>query len=85
MTLQISLPQNLESMVQNGIASGLYSNASELVSEALECFFSENELTAHNFTDLREDIEKRHKNLKNGEEKWVDGDAFFARMEQKLS
>jgi putative addiction module CopG family antidote len=85
MTLQISLPENLENMVQNKVASGSYGDASELVSEALACFFSENELTEHDFANLREDVEKRRQNLKNGVEHWVDGEDFFARMEQKFS
>lgn len=84
MTLNISLPKQLESLVHQEVDSGMYGSASEVVREALRYFFThDNELTPKELALLREDMEKRREHIKNGEEHWVDGEAFFARMEQK--
>lgn len=84
MTLHVSLPRELENLVHNEVESGMYGSASEVVREALRCFFtSDNELTPQELSLLREDMKKRRENIKNGDEKWVDGEEFITRMEQK--
>ena len=84
MTLHVSLPRELENLVHNEVESGMYGSASEVVREALRCFFtSDNELTPEELSLLREDIKKRCENIKNGDEQWVDGEEFITRMEQK--
>ena len=84
MTLHVSLPSELENLVHNEVKSGMYGSASEVVREALRCFFSsDNELTPKELSLLREDIKKRRENIENGSEHWVDGKEFITRMEQK--
>lgn len=84
MTLHVSLPSELENLVHNEVKSGMYGSASEVVREALRCFFtSDNELSPKELSLLREDIRNRHERIKNGEENWVDGEAFITRMEKK--
>lgn len=84
MTLHVSLPRELENLVHNEVESGMYGSASEVVREALRYFFSsDNELTPQELSLLREDLKKRRDGIKNGDEHWVDGEDFIARMEQK--
>jgi len=84
MTLHVSLPEELETLVHQEVASGMYGSASEVVREALRCFFtSDSELTPKELAWLRDDMKKRCERIVNGEEQWVDGEAFFARMEEK--
>jgi|GEM_PF-6525299 len=44
----------------------------------MECEFTQKELEY-----LREEMERRRKLIETGEEDWVDGKEFFARMEKK--
>ena len=84
MTLHVSLPSELENLVHNEVESGMYGSASEVVREALRYFFtSDNELTPQELALLREDMKRRRERINNGEESWVDGEEFVARMEQK--
>jgi len=84
MTLHISLPKQLENLVHQEVDSGMYGSASEVVREALRYFFSgENQLTPQEIAILRDEIKKRSELIQNGDENWVDGEEFFARMEQK--
>lgn len=84
MTLHISLPKELESLVHHEVESGMYGSASEVVREALRYFFtSDEELTPKELAWLREDMKKRRERIQNGEEQWVDGEKFFVRMEEK--
>lgn len=84
MTLHVSLPSELENLVHNEVKSGMYGSASEVVREALRCFFtSDNELTPQELSLLREDIKNRHECIKDGKEIWIDGEEFISRMEKK--
>jgi len=84
MTLHVSLPKELENLVHNEVTSGMYGSASEVVREALHSFFtSDIHLNSQYLAWLREDMQKRRENIHSGEEQWVDGEAFFARMEAK--
>jgi antitoxin ParD1/3/4 len=84
MTLHISLPQELENLVQHEVASGMYGDAGEVVREALRCFFSnESTLPPQQLSWLRDELAKRREAIENGSEYWVDGESFFANMEQK--
>lgn len=86
MTLHISLPQELETMVQHEVARGLYGDAQELVREALRCFFShESTLPPQQLSWLREELSRRREGLQTGAECWVDGADFFAQMEAKYN
>ena len=86
MTLQISLPKELESLVQNQIEKGMYSDPSEVVSEALRHFFmADDDLTPQKIAWLNAIIEKQEEGIRNGSEQWVDGEAFFKEMEQKYN
>lgn len=86
MTLHISLPEELENLVQNQIETGMYNNPSEVVSDALRLFFvDDDEITPKKIAWLNDIIEKQEEGIKNGSEQWMDGEAVFKEMEQKYS
>ncbi|MEI7670355.1 MAG: hypothetical protein WCJ33_09765 [Pseudomonadota bacterium] len=86
MTLNVSLPEEFESLVINEVKSGMFVNATDVVSEALRNFFSNNvELSQQEAAILKSEIENIHKKIANGEEHWVDGEKFFADLELKYS
>lgn len=85
MTLHVSLPRELETLVHREVESGMYGSASEVVREALRNFFKdETDLTAQELAWLREDMKQRQARIANGQESWVDGEAFFVRVEEKF-
>lgn len=58
MTLNISLPIELESRVREHVASGLYGSASEVVREALRLFESYQTVQTSSLLALKADIAK---------------------------
>lgn len=56
MTLNISLTPQLEEMVRQKVASGLYNSASEVVREALRLMEAQDQLRAIKLEQLRQDI-----------------------------
>ncbi len=85
MTLHVSLPRELETLVHREVESGMYGSASEVVREALRNFFDEeNELSTKELKWLRADMQRRQARLETGEETWLDGKTFLAQMEAKF-
>ena len=86
MTLHVSLPTELEQLVHHEVKSGMYGSASEVVREALRSFFgnADTELSAKEIAWLRVEMKRRSDRIDSGEDKLVDGEAFFARMEKKF-
>ncbi len=56
MTMNINLSPQLEDMVRQKIASGLYTSASEVVREALRLMERQDQLRAAQLDQLRQDI-----------------------------
>jgi antitoxin ParD1/3/4 len=56
MTLNINLTPQLEDMVRQKVASGLYNSASEVVREALRLMEAQDQLRAVQLEQLRQDI-----------------------------
>ncbi len=79
MTLHVSLPKELENLVHSQVESGMYGSASEVVRQALRDFFSQD----RDLSFLRQEVEDIQKRLNSGEEKRINGEAFFSEMEEK--
>ena len=58
MSLNVSLPVELESRVREHVASGLYGSASEVIREALRLFEAFEAVKSANLATLRADIAK---------------------------
>lgn len=56
MTININLTPQLEAMVREKVASGLYNSASEVVREALRLLEQQDQLRAIKLEQLRQDI-----------------------------
>jgi antitoxin ParD1/3/4 len=58
MTLNINLTPELENMVRQKVAGGLYNSASEVVREALRLMEAQDQLHAVRLEQLRQDIQE---------------------------
>ena len=58
MSLNVSLPVELESRVRDHVASGLYGSASEVIREALRLFEAFEAVKSSNLSALQADIAK---------------------------
>lgn len=56
MSLNVSLPPELENRVRQHVESGLYSSASEVIREALRLFEAYHSVQAANLASLKADI-----------------------------
>lgn len=56
MTMNVNLSPQLEEMVRQKVASGLYTSASEVVREALRMMEAQDQLRAAKLEQLRQDI-----------------------------
>lgn len=56
MTMNVNLSPQLEDMVKQKVASGLYTSASEVVREALRLMEEQDQLRAAKLEQLRQDI-----------------------------
>jgi antitoxin ParD1/3/4 len=54
--MQVNLTPKLEEWVRSKVASGMYTSASEVVSEALQCMDDRDRLRAAKLDKLRDDI-----------------------------
>ena len=57
MTMNVNLTPQLEHMVRQKIASGLYSSATEVIREALRLMDTQDQLRAATLSQLRDDIQ----------------------------
>jgi antitoxin ParD1/3/4 len=64
MTLNVNLSPQLEAMVKEKVASGMYTSASEVVREALRLMQAQDQLRAAKLDQLRHDIRE---GLESGE------------------
>jgi len=56
MTLNISLPAELENRVRDHVASGMYGSASEVIREALRLFEAYQTIQVASLTSLKSDV-----------------------------
>lgn len=72
MSLNVSLPPELESRVRRHVESGLYGSASEVIREALRLFEAYQNVRAANLAALKADIDRGVADIKAGRVKAVD-------------
>jgi len=79
MTLNVSLPAELESRVRAHVASGLYGSASEVIREALRLFEAYQSVQQSSIAALRADIEQGMADVGAGQVLVMDMAAIKAR------
>ncbi len=79
MTLHVSIPKELETLVHGQVKSGMYESASEVVHQALNDFFSRDK----DLSFLQQEVGDIQERLDSGEENLIDGEVFFSKMEDK--
>lgn len=79
MSLNVSLPPELENRVREHVASGLYGSASEVIREALRLFEAYQSVQAASLIALRADIAQGMADLDAGRVGGVDMNAIKAR------
>lgn len=72
MSLNVSLPPELESRVRKHVESGLYGSASEVIREALRLFEAYQSVRAANLAALKEDIAQGMADVSAGRVKPLD-------------
>ncbi|MCX7185056.1 MAG: type II toxin-antitoxin system ParD family antitoxin [Nitrosospira sp.] len=79
MSMNVSLPPELEARVRQRVESGMYGSASEVIREALRLFEAYEQVKTAKLDSLRQDIAKGLDDIKNGRVKEVD----FASLKQQ--
>lgn len=79
MSLNVSLPAELEQRVRQYVASGLYGSASEVIREALRLFEAYQAVQAASLATLKSDIAKGMADIRAGRVDAVDMKAIKAR------
>lgn len=79
MSINVSLPPELESRVRQRVESGMYGSASEVIREALRLFEAYEQVKTAKLDSLRQDIAKGLSDAKNGRVKEID----FASLKQQ--
>jgi antitoxin ParD1/3/4 len=79
--MNVSLTPELERLVQEKVASGLYSSASEVVREALRLLQERDELRRLRLEELRREIARGIEAADRGD--LVPADEVFARLRQR--
>ncbi len=84
--MHVSLPKELEAMVQGAVQSGMYGTASEVVREALRLFFSKRDVALHSseIEWLRAEMGRRFDALQRGEEPCSPAGDVFARIDARI-
>ncbi len=78
MSLNVSLPAQLEQRVREHVASGLYGSASEVIREALRLFEAYQTVQAESLATLRLDIAQGLADVQAGRTRIVDMNAIKA-------
>ncbi len=76
MSLNVSLPPELENRVREHVASGLYGSASEVIREALRLFEAYQSVQAGALSSLKADLARGIADVKAGRVSPVDMDAI---------
>jgi antitoxin ParD1/3/4 len=72
MSMNVSLPPELEARVRQRVESGLYGSASEVIREALRLFEAYEQVKTAKLDHLRQDIAQGLSDVKNGRVKDLD-------------
>ena len=72
MSMNVTLPPELEERVRQRVESGKYSSASEVIREALNLFEAYEDVRTAKLDSLRQDIAKGLSDAKNGRTKEID-------------
>ena len=79
MSMNVSLPPELEARVRQRVESGMYGSASEVIREALRLFDAYEQVKTAKLDSLRQDIAKGLNDAQNGRAKEID----FASLKQE--
>ena len=79
MSMNVSLPPELEARVRQRVESGMYGSASEVIREALRLFEAYEQVKTAKLDSLRQDIAAGLNDAKNGRVKEVD----FTKLKQQ--
>lgn len=83
MSINVSLPPELEARVRQRVASGMYGSASEVIREALRLFEAE-QVKASRLDSLRHDLTKDLNDVKYGRTRGVDFESLKQHSRQIL-
>lgn len=72
MSMNVSLPPELEARVRQRVESGMYGSASEVIREALRLFEAYEQIKTAKLDSLRQDITNGLNDVKNGRVKEID-------------
>lgn len=79
MSMNVSLPPELEARVRQRVESGMYGSASEVIREALRLFEAYEQIKTARLDSLRQDIAAGMSDARNGRVKEID----FAALKEK--
>lgn len=85
MSMNVSLPPDLENRVRQHVASGLYSSASEVIGEALRLFETYQGVQSAQLASLKADIAQGVADVTAGFVRELDKDAISQRGRQILA
>lgn len=84
MSMNVSLPPELEARVRQRVESGMYGSASEVIREALRLFEAYEQVKTFKLDSLRQDIAKGLSDVKNGRTGEVDFESLKQQGRQNL-
>jgi antitoxin ParD1/3/4 len=84
MSMNVSLPIELEARVRQRVESGMYGSASEVIREALRLFEAYEQVKTSKLDSLRQDIAKGMIDVKNGRTREIDFESLKQQGRQIL-
>jgi antitoxin ParD1/3/4 len=84
MSMNVSLPPELEARVRQRVESGMYGSASEVIREALRLFEAYEQVKTSKLDSLRQDIAKGLDDVRHGRTKEVDFESLKQQGRQLL-
>jgi len=84
MSMNVSLPPELEARVRQRVESGMYGSASEVIREALRLFEAYEQVKTAKLDTLRQDIAKGLSDAKSGRAKEIDFASLKRQGRQRL-
>lgn len=84
MSMNVSLPPELEARVRQRVESGMYGSASEVIREALRLFEAYEQIKTARLDSLRQDIATGLNDIKNGRVKEIDFETLKQQGRQLL-
>ncbi len=84
MSMNVSLPAELESRVRQRVESGMYGSASEVIREALRLFEAYEQVKTSKLDSLRQDIAKGLSDVTNDRTREVDFESLKRQGRQIL-